>query len=132
MGFISQTPYTHKQGFAWSRVFQQEPNLCLGSLTLLYWSSMISAQAEDKCLCLSICRWEFFFFLHFVVCVPAFLCTCACMHAKCACVISHAGMCGGSHAFLRAYVCVCVQTSEQACGAASVSDRTAEVMLRLG
>lgn len=53
--------HTHKQNVAWSRVFQQELNLCLGSLTLLYWLSMISAQTEAKCLCLPVCRWDFLY-----------------------------------------------------------------------
>lgn len=56
--------------------------------------------------------------------VPAFMCMCACMHAKCACVISHfaCAAAAGMHICER----VCVR------GAASVSDRRAEVMLRLG
>lgn len=77
---------TEKQKVAWSRVFQQELNLCLGSLTLLYCSSMISAQTEAKCLCLPVCRWDFLYVhVHFhSLHVCLWVCMCVGLRKTCA------------------------------------------------
>lgn len=76
--------------------------------------------------------------MQFAVCVPASLCTCARMHAKCTCVYPML-VCAPAVTHIYEHVCVraCVRVGRVCVraylsGAASVSDRTAEVMLRLG